>query len=71
MKELDEEMMKLNIEIGERQSQIKILKEKYGEETARCSIECIEEEIKTRDEKVQILKNAEMILLGIDYKKYQ
>ena len=71
MKELKKEMEKLSQEIGYRTGEIKNLIEKYGEELAKGSIECIEEEIKTREEKVEILKNAEMILLGIDFKKYQ
>lgn len=71
MKEIQKEMEKLNREIGYRQGEIKILIDKYGEENAKCSIECIEDEIKTREDKIAILKNAEMILLGIDYRKYQ
>jgi|GEM_PF-3674089 hypothetical protein len=71
MKEINSEMEKLNQEIGYRQGEIKITIEKYGEENAKAMIECIQEEIANREEKLQILKNAEMILLGIDYKKYQ
>ena len=70
MKEIQKEMEKLNQEIGYRQGEIKILIDKYGEENAKCSIDCIKEEIKTREEKITILNNAEMILLGIDYKKF-
>ena len=71
MKELYEEQKKLNQEIGGKQAEIKIQIEEYGEELAKTTIEILKEQIKEREEKLQILRNAEMILLGIDYKKYQ
>ena len=69
MKEIDEEMEKLSREIGYRLAEIE--REKTREFYRDTLIDLIKEEIKEREEKIQILKNAEMILLGINYKQYQ
>ena len=44
--------------------------EKYGEELAKEMNTYLQELIDEKEEQLEILKNAEMILLGIDYKKY-
>lgn len=69
-KELNEEMKRINIRIGELQAEIKINEEKYSEELARELNTLRKEMINDLEEKLEILKNAEMICLGIDYKKY-
>lgn len=71
MKEINEEMKNLNIRIGELMGEIKINEEKYGKDLADSMNDLRREYIKEYEERITILKNAEMILLGIDYRKYQ
>lgn len=71
MRELNEEMKNINIRIGELMGEIRINNEKYSKELAIDINKYREEMIKEYEEKLQILKDAEMILLGIDYKKYR
>lgn len=68
--EIYEEEKRINIRIGELMAEIKINEEKYGKELAEECNKFRRELIEELEEKLDILVNAEMIMLGIDYKKY-
>lgn len=70
MKEINEEMGRINIRIGELQAEIKINETKYSKEFADEMNAFRKELLNEKEEQLEILKKAEMILLGIDYKKY-
>lgn len=65
MKELNEEMWKQAERMGELEAQIKIWEEKFGKEEHDTYIEYLKNKIAECSNKIEILKKAEDILLGI------